>query len=94
MKKGLNLEISSDLDYEGMVVNIVYYPEEIDFDDIEKKYYFQESIATLYQDKGIENIEIKLYPSRREEYLEFSYKEFIDILEEAKKLLIESNEKK
>jgi hypothetical protein len=33
MKKGFNLEISSNLNYEGMVVNIAYNPEEINFNE-------------------------------------------------------------
>jgi hypothetical protein len=87
MKKGLSLEISSDLDYEGMVVNIVYNYEKIDFNNIQYK---QDIIAILNQDKGVENIEIKLY-SFQSDFLEFSFKEFMNILEEAKKLLIQVN---
>lgn len=90
MKKGLNLEISSNLDYEGMVINIVYNQEEINFTDKQKKHYNQKQIATLNQDKGIENIEIKLYSSQ-EAFLEFSLEEFIEILEKAKELLIQVN---
>ena len=64
------------LDYEGMVVDIVYNSA---------------TLATLNQDKGIENIEIKLYPPQIKEYWDFSYKNFIDVLEESKKTLIQIN---
>lgn len=75
MNNNFNLEICSDLDYEGMVVDISYK---------------NDLVATLYSENGIE---IKLYPIQ-EEYLKFSYEEFLDILEKAKKLLIELNKKK
>ena len=90
MNKGLNLEISSNLDYEGMVINIVYNQEKVNFSD-KKKYYIQKEIATLNQDKGIENIEIKLYPSQSNEDFEFSYKEFMEVLVKAKILLLQIN---
>jgi len=77
--KYFKIRICSDLDYEGMVIDIVYK---------------HNTLATLNQDKGIENIEIKFYSSQEKEYWKFSYKEFIDILEKAKKLLIEINERK
>ncbi len=92
MKKGFDLEISSNLNYEGMTVNIVYNPEEINFND-KKKYYTQKQIATLNLDKGIDNIEIALNLSQ-EDFLIFPFEEFKEILEKAKKLLIEINEKK
>ena len=92
MKKGFNLEISSNLNYEGMVVNIIYYPEEINFND-KKKYYTQKQIATLNLDKGIDNIEIELLLSQ-EDFLIFPLKEFMELLEKAKKLLLEINKKK
>ena len=73
--KGFKIRICSDLDYQGMVVDIVYN---------------NATFATLNQDEGIENIEIKLYSSQ-EKFLEFSLEEFIEILEKAKKLLIQVN---
>ncbi|NGX36713.1 MAG: hypothetical protein K1000chlam1_01565, partial [Candidatus Anoxychlamydiales bacterium] len=65
--------------YDGMVVDIVYK---------------NSSLATLNQDKGIENIIIKLYPPQIDECWEFSYKEFIEILEEARTTLIQINKEK
>ncbi len=76
--KDFKIRICSDLDYEGMVVDIVYK---------------NNTIATLNQDKGIESIEIKLYSTQKESSLEFSYKDFVDTLEKAKKILIELNKK-
>ena len=52
---------------------------------------YQESIATLNMDKGIDNIEIKMFKPNKE-YWEFKLEDFVDILEKAKKLLIEINE--
>lgn len=77
--KHFKIRICSDLDYEGMVVDIVYR---------------NITIATLNQDKGVENIEIKLYLSQTKKQLEISYKEFMKILEEAKKILLQVNEAK
>jgi len=77
--KYFKIRLCSDLDYEGMVVDIVYK---------------NSTLATLNQDKGIENIEIKLYPPQLDKYWEISYKTFIEILEEAKKTLLEINKEK
>ena len=96
MKNYFNLEVSSDLDYEGMVVNIVYIPQNNNFlesnDENIKISHKQEVLAVLNQDKGVENIEIKLYPPIGKEYWDFSYEEFIQIFKKAKKLLIQSNQ--
>lgn len=77
--KCFKIRICSDLDYEGMVVDVVY--KDVTF-------------ASLNQDKGVKNIEITIYPSQIVEYWKFSYKEFMDILEEAKKTLIQINKEK
>ena len=63
--------------------------EEINFTDKKKHYNNQKQIVTLNQDKGVENIEIKLYLQQTEEYWGFSYREFINILEEARKTLLQ-----
>ncbi|MFA6119336.1 MAG: hypothetical protein WC688_05415 [Parachlamydiales bacterium] len=78
MNKNFNLEICSDLNYEGLVVDISYK---------------NDLIATLNQDKDIDNIEIKLYSIKVGTSLKLSYKDFVDVLEKAKKLLIEINKK-
>jgi len=74
--KDFKIRICSDLDYEGMVIDIVY--KNITF-------------ATLNQDKGNDNVEIKLYPSQIDEYWIVTYKEFTEILQKAKELLIQVN---
>jgi hypothetical protein len=89
MKKGFNLEVSSNLNYDRMVVNIVYNPEDINFND-DKKYYVQKQIAILNLDKGVDNIEIELISSQ-EVFFIFPLEEFQGILEKAKKLLIQVN---
>ena len=89
MKKGFNLEVSSNLNYDKMVVNIVYNLEDINFND-DKKYYIQKQIAILNLDKGVDNIEIELVSSQEDFYV-FSLEEFQGILEKAKKLLIQVN---
>jgi hypothetical protein len=61
MNNNFLLEISSDLDYEGMVINISYK------NDI---------IAILNQDKGVDNIEIKIFSSINDECWNFIYKDF------------------
>lgn len=75
MDNNFKLEICSDLEYEGMIVDILYK---------------NDLIATLNQDMGMENIVIKLFQIQNE-FLNFSYKDFLEILEKAKKLLIEIN---
>ncbi len=92
MKKGFNLEISSDLEYEGMVINVIYNPDQPQ--EPRNNIYKQELLAVLNQDKGIENIGIKLYAPEWKEYWDFSYKELIEILEKAKELLIQVNKEK
>ena len=69
------IRICSDLDYEGMVVDIVYN---------------NETLATLNQDSGVDNIEIKLF-SNKKDFWEFSLDEFQKNVEEAKKTLIQFN---
>lgn len=76
MNDEFSLEICSDLDYEGMTVDISY---------------LNDLIASLNQDKGSENIEIKLYSPKDKEHWNFSYEEFMLILKKAKELLIQIN---
>ncbi len=87
-----NLEISSDLDYEGMVVNIVDISKQVKKENgINKVIYKQRVIAILNQEKGINNIEIKIFVPTNGEFLDFSYKDFMEVLEKAKKMLIQIN---
>jgi len=46
----------SDLDYEGIVVDIIYN---------------NSTVATIKQDKGVENIEIKIFPPLNNEFWDF-----------------------
>ncbi len=98
MNKNFNLEISSDLDYEDMVVNIVHNIKEINFSNKNngenKILYKQKTIAVLNQDKGIENIEIRIYSPTNEKFWCFSLDEFLQTLQKAKELLIKCNQKK
>ena len=50
MKKKFSIELSSDLDFEGMVVDISYD---------------MQPIASLNYEKGIEKIEIEMQPNAR-----------------------------
>jgi hypothetical protein len=75
--KQFKYRICSDLDYEGMVVDVVYNGE---------------ILAILNMDKGSNNIEIKVFEPVKE-YWEFKLDDFMETLQKAKKLLIEVNEK-
>ncbi len=71
--------VCSDLDYEGMVVDIVYK---------------NSTVATLNQDKGIKNTEIKVFPPVDKDCWDFPYEEFIKILKKAKETLIKFNQER
>ena len=75
MNKKFIIELSSDLDFEGMVVNICFGNQEV---------------AMLNYDKGINNIEIQI-PSQNEESQRFIFplQDFLTVLEKAKKLVIQ-----
>ena len=51
MREGFSLEICSDLDFEGMVIDISYN---------------METIASINYDKGIDNMEIEFFPIKEE----------------------------
>lgn len=73
MSDYFTIELSSNLDYEGMVVYISAHKQEI---------------AILNYDKGIENIEIKLLPIYTEsQTLSVSLDELLEALEKAKTVL-------
>ena len=73
MSNDFTIELSSNLDYEGMVVYISVHEQEI---------------AILNYDKGIENIEIKLLPIYTEsKTLSVPLDELLKALEKAKKVL-------
>ncbi|OGN62287.1 MAG: hypothetical protein A3F40_02060 [Chlamydiae bacterium RIFCSPHIGHO2_12_FULL_27_8] len=70
------LRICSDLEYEKMVVDIVYK---------------NQTILTLNQEHGINKIEFKFYCTNISNDEIFTVLDFIYVLEEAKKLLIKIN---
>lgn len=75
MKKTFLIETCSDLNYEGMVVDIT-------FDN--------QRIAMINYDKGIDNLEIEILPSGDEpSECVFPLKDFLEILEKAKEIAIQ-----
>ena len=75
--KDFKIEVSSDLDYEGMVVDI---------SDAKGR------IATISCDKGIENAEIIIFDSQQEKIIwELDYSSFQNILNKAFQKLKEAN---
>jgi hypothetical protein len=75
MKKTFLIETCSDLNYEGMVVDIT-------FDN--------QRIAMINYDKGIDNLEIEILPSEDEpSECVFPLKDFLEILEKAKEITIQ-----
>ncbi|CRX39351.1 hypothetical protein [Estrella lausannensis] len=72
-KSKFSVEISSDLVYEEMVANILFEEEEV---------------ATVSQEKGLENLEIEIFPSFDGKSWEFSFEEYIKALNFAKNCLL------
>lgn len=71
---GFIVEISSDLDYEEMVANILYK---------------EETIAIISQEKGLDNLEIEIFPSAEGIPWKFFFENFLKALHLSKKRLIE-----
>lgn len=69
-KGGFEIEISSDLDYEEIVANILYE---------------QEIVATVSQEKGLENLEIEIFMPVEGKPWKFSFEKFLDVLQVSKK---------
>lgn len=78
MNNRFSVELSSDLDYEEMVVYISW-------DD--------EPLAVLNCEKGFDNLEIQLYPFSTERALSIPLSDYLEILEFAKNTLINSQKK-
>ncbi|MCB1110659.1 MAG: hypothetical protein KDK64_06715 [Chlamydiia bacterium] len=73
MSDDFKIELSSDLEYEGMAVYLSFCEQEI---------------AILNYDKGIENIEVKLLPIYTDtKNLSVPLDEFLKVLEKAKQIL-------
>ena len=77
MKKKVCIELSSDLDYEGMVVNICHE---------------HETIARVSYDKGITNMEIEFLPDDKTQHHALPLSEFLLLLGEAAQLAKECAE--
>jgi hypothetical protein len=74
MSEKFSIEICSDLDYKGMVVDISYD---------------MQNIASINYDKGIDNIEIEVLPNKGDgSRFIIPLDDFFNILEKAKKLAI------
>ena len=68
-----SLEVCSDLDYKGMVIDISYN---------------MQTIASINYDKGVDHLEIQMMPFG-DQKATFPLKEFLEVLEKAKKLAIQ-----
>jgi hypothetical protein len=69
------IRFCSDLDYEEMVVDIIWN---------------NQTVATISQEKGIENMQLKIFASSEENRSwVFSLDDFIDIISVAKKKFID-----
>jgi len=78
MNSRFTIELSSDLDYEEMVVYI-----SLD----------NEPIATLNCEKGIDNLELELSPMYEEKVISKSFENYLLELDFAKKPLFKSKKK-
>lgn len=75
MNKKFTVEVCSDLDYEEMVADVSYE---------------NHTIATISQEKGIDQMEIEIFPPAEPiKSWKFSLNDFIEIIAFAKKSLIE-----
>lgn len=72
------VEISSNLDYEDIIANILYK---------------EESVAIISQENGLENFEIEIFPPVETKSWMFLLEEFINALQLGKKLLIKMQKK-
>lgn len=78
MNSRFTVELSSDLDYEEMVVHI-----SLD----------EEPIATINCEKGLDNLEIELSPMCEEKNLSIALEDYLHTLMFAKKTLIQAQKK-
>jgi hypothetical protein len=74
MKNKLTIDLSSNLDYEGMVVDINYN---------------MTTIASINYDKGIDKIEIEFFPLElQNQKMALPLEDFIEVVEKAKQIAI------
>ena len=74
MKKKLTIEMSSNLDFNGMVIDISYN---------------MMTIASINYDKGIDNMEIEFFPfGSNSEKIILPMRDFLSVLEKAQQLAV------
>lgn len=78
--KNINFEFSvgSDVDFEDLVADIGYE---------------NNLVALLSQEEGFNNMKIRIYPPKEQEYWEFKLEDLEEIIERAKKHLLELRKK-
>ena len=76
MEDTFKLRICSDLEYEEMVVDICWN---------------NNTVALLNREKGIDNLEIEIFPPDESNSWKFPLDKFIETIQNAKKCLIEMN---
>jgi hypothetical protein len=72
--KEFRVVIASDLDYEDLVAEI-YFKDQI--------------VAMLTQELGFDYMEIEIYPSKTQDFWHFKFLEFENVIQYAKKRLLE-----
>lgn len=73
MLNKFEIRVCSDLDYEEMVIDILYE---------------REAVALISQENGIENMAIEILPFEEKHNLELPLDGFMEILQKAKERLI------
>lgn len=74
MENRFRIDISSDLDYEDLIADI-YFKDQI--------------LAIVSQEEGFQNMRIQIYSSPNDEFWDFRFDEFEEIIQKAKKRLWE-----
>ncbi len=72
MESKFKIIMSSDIDYDELCAEI---------------YYENQFVAIINQEKGLENLEIEIYPPQETKFWHFKYSEFEEILKQARKTL-------
>ncbi|MBN9378025.1 MAG: hypothetical protein J0H93_06585 [Chlamydiales bacterium] len=73
MNNKFTIELSSDLRYEDVVVEIMYN---------------EETVATISQEKGLDKLEIEIFPPCEGKKWMFFFNDFLDALNAAKCFLL------
>ena len=72
MNKQFTIEMCGDVNFEGMVIDISYN---------------RETIASINYEKGIDRIEIEVFPAQNEKFI-FPIDDFVRVLEKARTLAV------